>query len=702
MRLFRSPRPQACTLGVSQGGCPLGPQRIANQRAHMWLQRLLVTALLFVFALQLIHVARLYSATWDEAHHLYDGYHIWTRGDYRLNAEVPPLVKLTAALPLLPMHLTPPPDSGHSQAKEAFLQGRAFVFGNGGDRVLFPARMACMLFALLLAFLVYAAARAMFGMRAALIALLLFVFDPNVLANGTLVTTDIGSACCLFGSIYAYYRYTRAGSRSVGLQWLLVTSLAAGLTLVAKFTGILLAPMLLLLALLESAATRSLPLLGKRLVSLLGVFLCAWVVLWAFYGFRYKPAAPGHELSPALTPYIASMPNGKGAGELTLAARYHLLPQPYIWGLANTRKTEWEYTSYFFGRIYRHGPWQYFPAAFLIKSTLPLLLLLLLFPFVWFAARKPGKQDSHSRELFFLLVPVCVYFAVVTTSHFDIGARHLLPIYPFLYVLAAAGAARLSRCGPAAMALVSLLLAAQAFTSLRVAPAYMAYGNEAWGGPSAVHRYLSDANVDWGQQLKSVKLYLDQNHITNCWFAYFPDGAVDPSDYGVHCKRLPTATSLWWLKQPMSVPPVIDGTVLISDSDLEGVESGDQSLNPYDAFRAMQPVAVIQHGVDVYRGRFAVPLASALVAVRASGERKAAGEPDAALAIAYGAVALAPGSAIVQANLADLLSTQGRWAEALAHYKAAQEQVQSVRPDLQSEELAPGIAAGIAKAQSHL
>ncbi len=612
---------------------------------------LAVAALFLLFLLQLVHVARVYSATWDEAHHLYDGYTVWTQHDYRLNPEVPPLVKLTAALPLLPLHLYAPPNQGRSEPKEAFLDGRAFVFGNGGDRVLFPARMACMVFALLLAWVIYAAAQNMFGSLAALLALGLFIFDPNVLANGTLVTTDIGSACCIFGTIFAFYRYVK----SPGAMWLGIVGIAAGLTMVAKFTGVLLAPMLLLLALAEAFRARSFAVLGKRLAACVGILLCAWMVIWAFYGFRYAPAPNGRELSPRLAPYIQSMPNQKDAAELALVARYRLLPEAYIWGLANTKKTEWEYTSYFFGHVYRHGPWQYFPAAFLIKSTLPLLFLLALFPVFWF-----GTKGNYGRELSFLLIPVCVYFAVVTASHFDIGARHLLPIYPFLYVIAAAGAAAAFRRGPAWAALATALLAWQVVTSVRVSPAYMAYGNEAWGGPLQVHRYLSDANVDWGQQLKAVKRYLDQNHITNCWFAYFPDGAVEPSDYGVYCHRLPTTSSLWWLNLPMEVPPVIDGAVLISDSDLEGIEFGDGALNPYDSFRGMKPVAVIQDGIDVYQGRFAVPLASALVDVRKSGELNKAGQSKAALDMASQAVALAPGSAIAQLNLADLLAAHGQ------------------------------------------
>jgi tetratricopeptide (TPR) repeat protein len=497
----------------------------------------------------------------------------------------------------------------------------------------------------------------------------------------------------MFAAVYAFYRFAK---QPTNLR-LAVVCLATGLAMCAKFTGIFVFPMLMLLGVAEAIFARSTAVLVRRLVACAVILICAWVVIWAFYGFRYAPAPDGLELSPRLDPYIASMPSKTDARALALIAKMRLLPEPYIWGLANTKKTEFEFTSYFFGRMYRHGPWMYFPAAFLIKSTLPLLILLAVLPFLWF--RRGG---AHRREICFVLVPVLFYFALVTTSHMDIGARHLMPIYPFLYSLAGAAVAAAFARGRVWTALASVLLLWQVVTSVRVAPGYMAYGNEAWGGPSQVHRYLSDANVDWGQQLKAVKQYLDENHITNCWFAYFPDGAVEPSDYGVQCKRLPTGSSLLWFQLPMDVPPVIDGTVLISDSDLEGVESGDGPLNWYEPFREVKPSATIQYGVYVYRGQFAVPLMSALVDVRKTGELSKAGQPAAALAMARQAVALAPGSAYTQINLADTLASQGLWSEALPHYQNAGEIAQTVRPELEDEDLLPRSKAGIGAAQAHL
>jgi hypothetical protein len=238
------------------------------------------------------------------------------------------------------------------------------------------------------------------------------------------------------------------------------------------------------------------------------------------------------------------------------------------------------------------------------------------------------------------------------------------------------------------------LLCWQVVTSVRVSPAYMAYGNEAWGGPAKVDRYLGDANTDWGQQLKAVKAYLDERHVTNCWFAYFPDGSVDPEDYGIHCKRLPTTDLLYWLDVPTPTPPVIDGTVLISAGDLEGIEFGDGKLNPYDQFWRVKPTDVIQHSVYVYDGTFAVPLAAALVEAHDASKLADAGQKDAALAKAEDAARLAPWSGQVQATLGDVLLKDGKKAEALQAYETAFGIEETVRPDLQEEEAA-GVRARI-------
>jgi dolichyl-phosphate-mannose--protein O-mannosyl transferase len=130
---------------------------------------------------------------------------------------------------------------------EGFLGGKDFLFRNDANAILFRARMAAALLTVLLVILVFAATREMFGTGAAFIALGLLVFDPNLLAHGAVVGTDAGLSCFMFAAIYAFYRYVK-----VPTPWrLVVVGLATGLALASKHTGILVFPVLLVLAICE-------------------------------------------------------------------------------------------------------------------------------------------------------------------------------------------------------------------------------------------------------------------------------------------------------------------------------------------------------------------------------------------------------------------------------------------------------------------
>jgi Dolichyl-phosphate-mannose-protein mannosyltransferase len=639
--------------------------------------------LLGILAALLFEMARSTSATWDEPHHLVDGYMIWKHGDFGLNPEVPPLVKMVAALPLLHMPLREPQLQGRSIPDEAYSDGGAFVYQQAGhpDRILLPARMACAVFTLGLALLLGIVGWRIFGPVAGLIAMAFLVFDPNVLANGALVTTDIASALSLLGTMYAWYCYCKSPTWTRRSDWarLALTGLLAGLALAAKYTGILLVPMLLLLALGEGLLRRSGRVALRLVAAWAGVVAVALLVVWSFYGFRYNARPDGLELKPTLAQHLSQLPNPADAQHLALLARGHILPEGYLWGLADTKYIAAVSPSYFFGEVYLHGKRMYFPAAILIKSTLPFLLLLPVLVYAWVA-----RRWRPYRELLFVTVPVALYLAVAINSEMNIGVRHVLPIYPFLYLLEAGAVASLALRSRRWRVALGVLIVWQIATTLHLAPgSYMAYANEAWGGPSQTHRYLSDANVDWGQQLKAAKQYLDERGIKDCWMVYFADGAIEPRDYGIPCKRLPTVTTLG-LRLPEEVPAAIDGTVLVSHGDLVGIEFGQGELNPYAGFLKQRPVAAIQHGVYVYEGHFEVPLASALVHAQKAGSLLDANQLEAARTEAEQAVALAPRSAWVQTALGDVLARQGHSAEALAHYRAALQLATTVEPPLQA------------------
>ena len=653
-----------------------------------------VVSLFVILALELTLTIQRETQTWDEACHIFAGYRYWTRGDFAMNPEHPPLVKLLTTATLLPLHLNGPERKALFSKEEDFVSATDFVYSNNAAQILFRTRMVASLLTLLLGWLVFACAREMFGNIAALIALTLLVFEPTILAHGFEVTTDIAMSCFLLGSVYAFYRYVKHPST----RRLIVVGLAAGLALASKHSAILVFPILIVIAAAEiwrrrrvSAEPRTDRAVVTKLAGALVVAAAIAVfVLWTAYGFRLHPQ-PGVSAETRVIEYAQGLHSSVQKTLITQAARWHLLPESYLYGLADVGYVVDFSHSYLFCHVYPHGQWFYFPAAFLIKTTLSLLLLLLLVPF---AIAFRGAR--HRRELAFAAIPAAIYFAVAVLSTLNIGIRHILPVYPFLVILAGWGAAELIAVKRKMIYAVAFVLAFGIFSSLRVFPVYLAYANELWGGPANTYKYLSDSNADWGQQLKAIKKYLDQRHVKDCWFAYFGDVVADPKYYGIPCKPLTTIASSW-LQPSMDVPPSIDGPVLISAGVLSGYEFGPAELNPYDQFTRLHPTAVIEYGVFVYDGHFDIPLASALNHLTQAQLKERAGRLDDALIEAQTAVQLAPDSAQAQSALGFLLLKMNRPDEGRQVLEHALKLAQTIQPELQSSWMLAGLHQALGK-----
>ena len=648
-------------------------------RKRRWLVPSGVTILLLSLFLQLAFSTRRNSITWDEDDHIYAGYMSWKHADFGLNPEHPPLVKLLGTLPLLHMSLTMPQPQDRFFKTEAFLNGKDFLFKNDADKMLFRVHMAVASLTLLLALIVFLAAQEMFGTPAGFIALGLVVFDPNLLAHGAVLGTDVGLSCFMFGSIYAFYRYVKAPS-----AWrMALVGVLAGLALAAKHTAILIGPMLIMLAVVEivrnsSPSGESRKKYAFRLAGAIVVIsVIAIAILWGFYGFRYQARPAGMQLNPPLAEFMHGLSRPHEVKGLQLVAHWKLLPESYIYGLTDVRIMSDFYQSYLLGTVYPHGVWSYFPATFVIKSTLTLLILFVA-AIVAIATRKLTRW----REILFLTIPPAFYLLIAMASRMNIGLRHILPMYAFLWVLAAGGAVALIRTNRKWAYAVIALLVFQAVSSARAYPAYMAYANELWGGPSQTYKYLSDSNADWGQQLKSVKKYLDARGVKDCWFVYFGEGVIDTKYYGIPCKPLPTADSLW-VNEKIEAPPAIDGPVLISAGDLSGFEYGPGALNPYAQFQTLKPTAVIDYGVFVFDGHFEIPLAAAKSHIQTARGLMEAKQFDSALLEAQQAVALAPDNAEANAVLGDVLTELHRSEEARAAYEKALHLAQTVEPEFQ-------------------
>jgi 4-amino-4-deoxy-L-arabinose transferase-like glycosyltransferase len=628
---------------------------------------LIVAGLIVLLAAEMWFSVLNKSQTNDEAQHLSVGYFFWTHGDFSLSPEHPPLARLVASLPLLPLPLKVPSKFNDDSQLKRLLSAESFLYGNDADALLFRARVAISSFTIALALMVFAAGAEMFGYAAGLFGLVLLVFEPNILANGPLVATDAAVTCCFFTAIYAFYRY----AKNPTITRLALCGLAAALALGTKYSGVLLCPILILLAGLEIFRNRESG-AGRQILfwagSLCIIGLMAAVLLWSFYGFRFSTRTDGldfplHEQRP-LADYLVPHPI---AGQIILAAlRWRLLPESYLEGIAVISSyIHYGPDVFLLGKHYTEGQWFYYPVVFVIKSTLGVLALLALL-----VCAGDMRRPALRREVLFLAVPAVFFFAVCLTVRLDQGLRYLLPVYPFLILLAGAGAASLAQSSRRRAWIVGLLLVLHVASSARAFPNYPAYSNEIWGGPANTYKVLTDANVDMGGGLKEMRRYINDHHITQCWFAY--SGPVDPKYYHIPCRRLPSQLlNARGESQPV-VPGEIEGPVFVSATEYSGVNWGAPGpFSPYKMFTHLRPTTVLGGAFLVYEGHFAVPAAAAISHMFAAYRLADSGQLDQAMAEFVTALTLAPESINAHFIYGTLLVRDGRFNDARAEFDKA-------------------------------
>lgn len=398
------------------------------------------------------------NATFDEVAHIPAGYSYLRTGEVDLNKEHPPLVKLIAALPLLPLRPGDPREFDGFARREQWDFGRAFLFENRvpADRIVFWARIPLLLLSAALGWSIYRWSRQIHGEAGGLLSLTLFAFSPTLIAHGRLVTTDAPIALFSLLGIYFLWRNLAAPP---GKSWLPYGA-ALALAFLSKYSAVLLIP---------SAAA----------VTFAWLFLerpersVAREVLW-----RLSLAT--------VIPVALVLVLGFGPTQ----------PLAYLEGFLEAfRKLNRDYPFYLAGQFSEKGFLTYYLVAFVLKTPLPILGFL--------AIAVLGLRRFPRLALISLLIPALLFFLAPTIQRYNIGLRYILPVYPFLFVFAG-GAARLltlrRACAWGGAALAGYLI----LGTLLAYPHYIPYFNEIAGGSKGGIRWLDDSNVDWGQELKAL------------------------------------------------------------------------------------------------------------------------------------------------------------------------------------------------------
>ncbi|MFJ8941463.1 phospholipid carrier-dependent glycosyltransferase [Streptomyces sp. NPDC102365] len=570
--------PEPATEGERPGRRGGLPRCLRSARCRRWLYALAVVALLAEMAVAMVSTAVEQTPTIDEPVYVASAEVYLKERSFRYNPEHPPLGKLVIASGLVftDAHL----DADFVGSQTALGRHVLYESGNHPGRLMLYARLPVIVLTLLFGLVVLAFARDLTGPPGGLVALALYAFSPDVIANGSLATLDVPATGFLLTALWLLWR-----ARLRPYLCLPLAGAALGAAVATKMSVLPVVPVLMLLGVLsfwhahrtrEPDTRPRRPALGARArlrlllygaSAAVAMALIAVAVVWATYLVvdpRMRWAVP------------ENVPDIRGTrGRI---AAWLPFPEAYRDGMRIQFGFEYDiWKGFLFGRLYEGSLWYYLPAALLVKTPLGMLAL-------WAAGSVAILAVGRLRPAApYVLVPAAVLLAVSMHGARDLGVRYAV-FMPMFLAVAAAGVT-LSRWR-AAHWTTAALVCFVAVSSLRTYPYYLPYSNEAFGGPSKTHLRLHDSNVDWGQDLGRLADHLDRRHHgERVWLVY--KGAGVPSYYGIDASDP--------LKAPLGE---VHGLLAVSDSAVAKADGRLAAL-----LDTSTPIDDVGHSITVFRRR---------------------------------------------------------------------------------------------------
>lgn len=475
------------------------------------LPKLLFVILAFVFTLN-FYLATRDSQTIDEGAHLAAGYSYVTTGDFRLNPEHPALFKLLAGAAILPLDTKPAEQlKGWENGGNQWPAGKDLIYNSRSSarQILLLARLPSIFITVALVYAVFLLARRLGGEKIALLAASLLALDPTLNGHGHLVTNDIflglGAVVFLLGALNYWAKPNK--------KHLLLFALATLLIVSAKFSGLLLVPIAVIIVGIKQWKHK------KRLFKHLAVSLAIlFFGIWLQYGLKAQSFGQELARTPQDDPLVEWANNYKQKHP-GLAWVYSLpIPAyPYLRGLVNLiHHNNWGHDTYLYGKRGTEGHILYFPTGMSIKLPEVIILAnLAALGFVIFKYRR-------SKNLLILLSFAGIFIATSITSNINIGTRHVFGAWPFIYIAAAIILARAYRSKLRNLfVLLFLLLYVPVVIGTFRTP--IGYQNMFGGALEDLgdKPVLVDSNRDWAQDLYRLNDYLEKEDINHFGEALF-------------------------------------------------------------------------------------------------------------------------------------------------------------------------------------
>lgn len=488
----------------------------------------------------------------DEIPHVGAGYSYITKGDFRLNPEHPPLAKDLAGLALSLLSIDQSAFSSRYWIDDINGQwnfGRTLIYNPANDvnAVTRTAKTTMLIFFVLSAWLIFRWTKELYGgQNASLLALFLFIFSPTVIAHSRFVTTDMPA---LFGVLLGTYFFVKFLQKP-GFWRFGLAALAFGVAQLTKFSVVLIAPLFVLMVITWCIANsysfrRSAVLFVRSLLLMaVGIIIVVWPV-YALHTMNYPPEKQRTDTEF----HLASYGNRLFADPVVWAS-----DKPVIRPLAHyatgilmvNQRSVGGNTTFFLGEVRNYAWKQYFPVVYAIKEPLAFWILAIIAALFAAGQLKLGNlRFKKAKDLlkkhfaeFSMLLWVAIYWYLSINANLNIGVRHLLPTYGFIFILVSGQIISLGRrlwknYGNKVHIFYDViiygLLGWYLLSNLSVYPHYLTYFNQLAGGSAGGHQYVVDSNLDWGQDLKRLTMWVEENNVSKIHLDYF--GWADQSYY---------------------------------------------------------------------------------------------------------------------------------------------------------------------------
>lgn len=558
---------------------------------------LLCFALLGAMGANLVSNAASRSITNDEFVHIPSGHRYLVERDFTINPEHPPLAKLLASLPLLLVSVQSlPPVERNNHAFVGFTVHYSSQFWELNKsrwwQIVFWSRVPMVMLTLALGVLIFVSGQTFFGPRAALLSVALFTLEPTMLAHGWIVHTDIPAAFAylLFFLMLGRYWLSPTFGRAM---WL---GVATGVALLMKFSLVIVAPIFLGALVYRAVRRGSLEISRPRQIaqSILPA-ICAGLIVNAGYFFQRPKLAQQDAI------WVLATAGNLASGDWLLNMfnwGSKILPTYYLFGIYSVYIHNRDgHPASLLGDYEWSGWWYYFPTAFVLKTSLPFLVLTVvaLRWALWTAIKR-------ERVLIPILAFVVLYLAMAMTSRINIGVRHIAPIFPFLFLL---GGAFLDHFLKTSLVkgktiLVAVMLASMVFVAVRAHPDYLSFMNSlklkkpAW-------QLLSDSNVEWGQDTGAMARYLHERGESTITAA-LSAGWLKP--HGIHVVEYPPPDLQSSLTRYVAIGAAsLNGSTVGQDlKDATGAPlTEEQRVNYFAKYRRLTPEKVFGNSIYLYR-----------------------------------------------------------------------------------------------------